>query len=56
MKLRDIVRKAPDELKLELQAKKRQNKVAVPKLMKAKIGGDGDNAVRGLNDNEGYIQ
>jgi len=56
MKLCDIVRKAPKELKLELNAKRRQNKVFVPKLIKAKIGGDGDNAVRGLNDNEGYIQ
>ena len=56
MKLRDIVRKAPNELNLELKAKKRQNKVAVPKLVKSKIGGDGDDAVRGLNDNEGYIQ
>ncbi len=56
MKLRDIIRKDPKDLKLTLKSAKRQKKDAVGQDVNIKPDGEGDNAVRGFNDNEGYIQ
>jgi len=55
MKLRDIVRKDRKQVKLELKSQKRKNNIASPEHVDVKADGDGDNAVRGMNDNQGYI-
>lgn len=56
MKLRDIVRKDPKELNLKLTSDKRRKRDKPGEWVNIRADGEGDNAVRGFNDNEGYIQ
>jgi len=55
MKLRDIIKRDPHELKLTLKAAKRQKRDSLAKNVNVKPDGEGDNANRGLNSNEGPL-
>jgi len=56
MKLRDIVRKDPKELKRKFKDEKRKKRDVPDEWLNVQGDGLGDNAIRGMNDNEGYIQ
>lgn len=56
MKLRDLVRKDPKELKRKFKDEKRKKRDVPDEWLNVQGDGLGDNAIRGMNDNEGYIQ
>lgn len=55
MKLRDIVRKDPKQMKTTLKAEKRRKKDVPDEWLNVKADGEGDNAIRGFNDADDII-
>jgi len=56
MKLIDIVRRDPKMLKIDLKAAKRKKRDKKNPTLSTYMSGTGDNAIRGMHDDEGYIQ
>ena len=56
MKLRELVRTNKKEVKLTLKSRKLKNRDVPDEWVNIQTDGEGDNARRGFNDNEGYIQ